>query len=84
MRFKGHPRLTFDSRFTGEADKLCAKLLTSTGQLSFQDMLAEICSLIALFSADKAQRYHEFWGAVLNKQTPMPRVASAAVQRLAV
>jgi hypothetical protein len=84
IRFKGHPRLTFESRFTGEADRLCAKLLTSTGQLSFQDMLAEICSLIELFSKDKAQRYHEFWGAVLNKQTPMPRLASAAAQRRAV
>jgi hypothetical protein len=84
LRFKGHARLTFESRFTGEADRRCAKLLTSTGQLSFQDMLTEICSLIALFSKDKAQRYHEFWDAVLNKQTPMPRLASAAVQRRAV
>ena len=84
MRFKGHARLTFDSRFTGEADKLCAKLLTSTGQLSFQDMLAEICSLIALFSKDNAQRYHDFWDAVLNKRKPMPRVASVAAERRAV
>jgi hypothetical protein len=44
MRFKGHPRLTFESRFTGEADKLCAKLLTSTGQLSFQGMTDLRCT----------------------------------------
>ncbi len=83
-RFKGHARLTFDSRFTGEADRLCAKLLTSTGQLSFQGMLAEICGLIALFSKDHAQRYHDFWSAALNRRTPMPRVASVAAERRAV
>ena len=84
MRFKGHPRLTFESRYTGEADKLYAKLLTSTGQLSFQDMLAEICSLIALFSKGHAQRYHDFWGAVLNRRKPTPHVASVAAERRAV
>jgi hypothetical protein len=84
MRFKGHPRLTFESRFTGEADKLCAKLLTSTGQLSFQGMLAEICSLIALFSKDHAQRYHDFWSAVLNRRAPVPRVASIMAKKRAV
>jgi len=84
IRFKGHARLTFESRFTGEADRLCAKFLTSTGQLSFQDMLAEICSLIALFSKCHAQRYHDFWDAVLNRRTPISRVASVAAQRRAV
>ena len=44
IRFKGQARLTFDSRFTGEADRLCDKLLTSTGQLSFEGMLTEICA----------------------------------------
>jgi hypothetical protein len=84
MRFQGHARLTFESRFTGEADKLCAKLLTSTGQLSFQDMLAEICSLIALFSKGHAQRYHDFWSAVLNRRAPVPHVASIAAKKRAV
>jgi hypothetical protein len=84
MRFKGHARLTFESRFTGEADKLCAKLLKSTGQLSFQGMLTEICSLIALFSKDNAQRYHDFWDAVLNRREPIQRAASVAVERRAV
>ena len=84
MRFKGHPRLTFNSQFTGAADKLRAKLLTSTGQLSFHDMLEEICGLIALFSEDKAQCYRDFWQAVLNKQTPVPRPAGIAAQRRAI
>ena len=84
MRFKGHARLTFESHFTGEADKLCAKLLTSTGQLSFQDMLTEICSLIALFSKGHAQSYHEFWSAVLNRRMPISRVAGVVAKRRAV
>ena len=84
MRFKGHARLTFGSRFTGEADKLCAKLRISSGQLSFEAMLTEICSLIALFSKDNAQRYHDFWSAVLNKQKPMPHLTGVAAQKRAV
>ena len=84
MRFKGHARLTFESRFTAEADKLCAKLQTSTGQLSFQGMLTEICGLIAVFSKDNAQRYHDFWDAVLNRRKPIPRVAGVAAEKRAV
>jgi hypothetical protein len=84
MRFKNNPRLTFESRFTGEAEKLCAKLLTSTGQLSFQGMLTEICSLIALFSKDHAQRYHDFWSAVLNRRMPIQRFAGAVAEKRAV
>jgi hypothetical protein len=84
MRFKGHARLTFESRFTGEADKLCAKLLTSTGQLSFQGMLTEICSLIALFSEGRAQHYHDFWDAVLNRRMSTPRLAGAVAEKSAV
>ena len=82
MRFKGQPRLTFESRFTGEADELCAKLWISTGQLSFQAMLTEICSLIALFSKDNAHRYHDFWSAMLNKQKPIPCLAGVAAQNV--
>ena len=74
-RFKGHARLTFGSRFTGEADKLVAKLLTTTGQLSFQSMLAEISGLIALFSKNNAQRYYDFWDATINRRKPVARVA---------
>ena len=74
-RFKGHARLTFESRFTSEADKLRAKLLTTTGQLSFQNMLTEICSLIDVFSNEKARRYHDFWDAAINRRKPALRSA---------
>jgi hypothetical protein len=80
-RFKGYQRATFDSPFTGEVDKLYAKLLTSTGQLSFQDMLTEICNLMARFSKDKAQSYHDFWSAALNRRTPIPPLARVAAER---
>ena len=83
MRFKGHARLTFGSRFTGEADKLCEKLLTSTGQLSFQNMLTEICSLIALFSKDNAQRYYDFWDATINRRKAAPRPTSVPAEHSA-
>jgi hypothetical protein len=73
IRFKGQQRLTFDSPFAGEAQKICAKLLTSTGQLQFQDMLTEICGLIALFSEDGAQRYFDYWDAAINRRKPAPR-----------
>ena len=67
-RFKGQDRSTRDLKFAGEAEKIRAQLLTSTGQLSFQGMLAEICGLIALSAQDKAQRYHDFWEAQINKR----------------
>jgi len=78
VRFKGHARLTFGSPLAGEAERLCAKLLTSTGQLSFHGMLAEICGFIALSSESQAQSYFEFWDAVINKRKPVPRRAGAA------
>ncbi len=83
MRFKGHARLTFESRFTGEADKLCAKLLISTGQLSFQDMLTEICSLIALFSKGHAETILNS-GIRSSTNEPIPRVANVVAERRAV
>lgn len=76
-RFRSQPRLTFDSRFTGEGERLCAKLQASTGQLSFQGMLAEISAFMALFSEDKAREYFDFWDAVLNKRNP-PRAKQAS------
>jgi hypothetical protein len=75
VRFKGHARLTFESRFAGEAESLCAKLQASTGQLSFHNMLTEISSFIALFSKSHAQSYFDFWDAVLNKRKPVSRPA---------
>ena len=80
VRFKGQSRLTFGSGLTGEAEKVCAKLQTTTGQLSFEGMLAEICAFIALSSKDGAQRYDDFWRAVIakGKSTPRPAAAPAA------
>jgi Glycosyl transferase family 2 len=69
-RFKSQRRLTFDSSLAGEAEILCAKLRTSTGQMSFGDMLTEVSGFIALFSKDSAQSYFDFWDAVINKCKP--------------
>jgi len=79
VRFQGQPRPTFDSRFSLQAEQLCTKLLTSTGQLSFQSMLAEISGFFGLFSQNQAQRYFGFWDAVINKRqpAPLPRRAEA-------
>jgi hypothetical protein len=70
LRFKSGARLTFDSRFASDAERLRAKLLLSAGRLSFQDLLKEISDFMMLFSADKAQSYYEFWDAVINKRKP--------------
>jgi hypothetical protein len=73
-RFKGQDRFTRDSKFAGEAEKICAKLLASTGQMSFQGMLAEICGLIALSAREKARRYHDFWDAQINRRAAAVRL----------
>jgi len=69
-RFKSHPRLTFDSALADDAEKLCAKLRAATGQLTFQNILSDVCGFMALFSQSKAQSYFNFWDAVLNKRQP--------------
>ena len=79
LRFK-NPRSAYGSVFKGEAEKLHAKLLTSTGQLSFEGMLAEICGLMALCSADLAQRYFDFWLAAVNKRVPAIQSAPSATR----
>jgi glycosyltransferase involved in cell wall biosynthesis len=66
VRFQGHARTKFESRLTGEAEKLRTKLLQSAGRLLFPDLLNELCDFIALSSKDKAQAYFEFWDAVIN------------------
>jgi len=76
QRFQ-HPRSVYDSPFKAEAEALYAKLLTSTGQLSFAGMLAEICGLMALCSTDFAQKYFNFWLAIVN-QRPAALLAAAA------
>jgi hypothetical protein len=67
QRFKSQGRLSFGSGLTPAADAVCAKLHQSTGQMSFQDMLAEITKFMAMSSADNAQRYFDFWNAMINK-----------------
>jgi hypothetical protein len=71
-RFKGHVRVKFESRFTGEAEKLREKLLGSTGRILFPDLLKELCDFMALFSADKARAYFEFWDGLMKKSELSP------------
>ena len=78
LRFKGQPRLPFESPLLAEADKICAKLLTSSGQLSFQDMLAEIKKFMALSSPAHAQKYFDFWDAIINRRQSAPLPMAAA------
>jgi hypothetical protein len=73
IRFKNHSRHTLDSPFTVEADKLCAKLQTASGQLSFHDILAKISEFIALLSKPRAQTYFDFWDAMLSNRKPAPQ-----------
>ena len=72
-RFKENKRIAFDSPLTEEADRLCQKLRSSTGQLTFQNILAEITGFIAMSSENRAQDYFNFWDAVINKLQPPPR-----------
>ncbi len=67
-RFKRDTRATYNSPFTGEADKLCAKIAGSTGQLSFERVLADISGFFGLFSKQRAQAYFDFWNDVLNRR----------------
>jgi hypothetical protein len=79
LRFRGNPRLTFDSRFANEAAQVSARLLASAGQISFQSMLTEISGLMTLFSKNFAQRYFEFWDSEINsRKTPPHHAAQAA------
>ena len=70
-RFMRNPRMTAGSALTEEAEKLCAKLREASGQLTFQKLLADICGFMALFSTSQAQKYFDFWAAVLNKRQPL-------------
>ena len=75
VRFKFGGRPTFDSKFAAEAETVRGKLLTLAGSLSFQDLLIEIASFMALSSTDKARSYFDFWDAVINKRALPPRRA---------
>ena len=78
QRFVGQQRLAFDSPLTGEADAVCAKLRASTGQLSFQGMLVEVCSFIALSSPEVADRYFKFWDGMINRPKPAVQQSASA------
>jgi hypothetical protein len=82
-RFKYNTRLAFGSSRTEDAERWCKKLQESTGHLTFQNILSEISSFIALSSKDRAQDYFDFWDAVINKRRPLPR-RRAAPRRAAV
>ena len=77
-------RSAHNSQYEGAAQRFRAKLLASTGQLSFESLLGEICNVFALFSHDAAQRYYAFWHAQINQaaagqgQAPKPATGSAA------
>ncbi len=78
VRLQQDTRNAFGSHLTGDADRLVAKWRASNGRLTFDNMLADISSFIALFSENKARRYFEFWRAVLEKRDPLVRGAVAA------
>jgi hypothetical protein len=84
VRFKEQTRLTFGSKFAAEAKNVSSKLLTSSGALSFQDLLAQISGLMALFSKDKAQRYYDFWDAAISQPKPAAHVLEASADERAV
>ena len=77
-RFRGHERLTFGSSFAKDAEKLCAKLQAITGTKSFDSMLADISTVVALFSKSHAQSYFDFWDAILNKRKHVSRDAGVS------
>jgi hypothetical protein len=80
-RFKRDSRTTYDSPHTEEADKLCTKIAGSTGQLSFERVLADISGFFGLFSKQRAQAYFDFWDSVLNRRRPFARPIAAEGKR---
>jgi hypothetical protein len=64
-RFKSQPREALGSPLADEAEKTCAHLREAAGQLSFADMLANICQFMALSSQDSALKYFAYWSAML-------------------
>ena len=69
FRATNSTRTTFGSRFSSDAERLFEKWKVSTGRLSFQDMLNDLSSFLALSSQDNSQKYLEYWNAALNKGT---------------
>lgn len=61
MRFTNSRRTAAESRFVREADTLCNKWKSATGQLSFPNLLIDIGDFIALSSLANAEKYLAFW-----------------------
>lgn len=76
-RFKHNTRSAFGSPHTEDAERWCRMLQESTGQLTFEKILAEISNFIALSSKGAAQDYFDFWDAVISKRQPAPRRSDA-------
>jgi hypothetical protein len=76
-RFKGHKRLTFGANSIKKVEASCAKLQGMAGAVTFDAMLAEICSTIGIFSKDKAEVYFAYWDAVLNHRQLRPPAAES-------
>lgn len=72
-RFKRDTRRSFNSDLTDAAEKVCEKLQGSTGQLTFEKVLSEICSFLALSSPDRARAYFEFWSEIINRRQQLFR-----------
>jgi Glycosyl transferase family 2 len=72
-RFKRDDRFAFGSPRSEDAERWCKNLQESSGRLTFENILAEICNFIALSSKNAAQDYFDFWGAVIKKRQPPPR-----------
>jgi hypothetical protein len=80
-RFKRDSRSTYDSPYTAEAEKLCAKIAGSTGQLSFERVLADVSAFFGLFSKQRGQAYFDFWDSVINRRRLFAPPVAAAGQR---
>lgn len=82
-RFNRDNRTAFGSPLTEDAERWCQKLRGATGQLTFQNILADISGFIALSSESDGQEYFDFWDAVINKR-PLPPRRPAAPRKAAV
>lgn len=72
-RFRSQQRMDFGSPVAAEAEKLCQKLRSATGQMTFQSILADVSTLMALTSPSHAQKYFEYWAAMINSREPALR-----------
>jgi hypothetical protein len=72
-RFRLQQRMGFESPIADEAEKLCQKFRGATGQMTFNSILADVSTLIALSSPAHAQKYFEYWAAIINTREPALR-----------